>query len=74
MTITRTGFTGAVTLTATDVPSHASASFSPNPATANSSTLTISSQKSVKSGTYPIAITGTSGGVTATITVTVVVQ
>jgi N-acetylmuramoyl-L-alanine amidase len=53
------GFTGAVALSATGLPSGASASFSPNPAT-NSSTLTVQTTRSTPPGGYTVTITGTS--------------
>ncbi len=67
------GFNSAVTLSATGLPSGVTGSFSPNPIAAPGSgtthfTLTVS--KSAKTGTYPITITGTGGGITHTTTLT----
>jgi hypothetical protein len=72
------GFTGPVTLSATNLPSGAHASFSPDPVTisttAASSTLTISTKHSVNRGTYTITISAVGGKVTHTTTVGLVVQ
>src|SRR5262249_9141718 len=54
------GFNSAVALSASDLPSGATASF--NPAnTATSSTMTINVGSAVATGTYQITVTGTSG-------------
>jgi hypothetical protein len=57
------GSLGAVTFSATGLPTGVSASFSPNPATANTTTVTLSAAPSAApftSGTYPfMTITGT---------------
>ena len=55
------------------LPNHTSASFSPNP-TASSSVLTVQTYRNTHTGSYQLTITGTSGGVTSTTTVTLVVQ
>jgi hypothetical protein len=57
------GFTGSVALSATGLPTGASASFSPNPAT-TSSTLTVQTSRSTPVGGYTLTITGTSGSLT----------
>jgi hypothetical protein len=68
------GFNGAVTLSATNLPAKSTASFSLNPAT-SSSTLTVRTNRGqTPAGTYTIVITGTSGGVTHSITVTLTVS
>jgi hypothetical protein len=68
------GFTGSVTLTVTSLPPKSTASFSPNP-TSSSSTLTIRTNRGqTPPGTYTVTITGTSGGVTHTTTVTLVIS
>src|ERR1700682_2222937 len=60
--ITRTGgFTGGVTLSAAGVPADATATFSPNPATGASSTLTVATSGTTPVKTFTITITGTSG-------------
>jgi hypothetical protein len=73
ISITSTGgFTGLVTLSASGLPSGTSASFSPNP-TSNTSTMSVRTSSSTPAGTYVTTITGVSGGITHTLTVTVVV-
>ena len=67
------GFSGAVSLSATGLPAGANASFSPNPAT-NSSTMSVSTGVAVPTGTFPVTITGTSGALTHTTSVTLVVN
>ena len=68
-------FSGNVTLSASGVPSGASASFSVNPiATSGNSQLTISGLGSVAAGSYNITVTGTSGATTQSETVTLVVS
>jgi hypothetical protein len=54
------GFTGSVALSATGLPTAASASFSPNPAT-TSSKLTVQTNGSTPLGGYTLTITGKSG-------------
>ncbi len=64
MTITPVnGFNGPVSFTANGLPSTASATFSPNPAS-GASTLTITTTTAIQTGTYPFTITGTSGSLT----------
>jgi uncharacterized membrane protein len=63
------GFTGSVTLSASGLPSGVTASFSPNPATGNSS-VTFAASKTAVLGQYNVTITGTSGNQTATTLVT----
>jgi hypothetical protein len=66
------GFTGTVTLSVSGFPSRASAGFSANPAT-TSSTLTVSTSNGTTAGSYTLVITGVSGSLTHTTTVTLVV-
>ncbi len=74
VTITPTGgFAGAVSLAVGGLPSGATGSFSPNPAT-TSSTLTVTSDASTAAGTYPLAVTGTSGSLSHTASTTLVVN
>jgi hypothetical protein len=73
--ITRTGgFTGSVSLSASGLPTGATASFSPNPATGTASTLAVGTSGTTPVNTYTITVTGTSGTLshktTATLTVT----
>ena len=73
VTITPTGgFTGPVTLSVSGLPTGATGSFAPNPATA-SSTLTVTTTASTPIGTYPLTLTGVSGSLTRTATVSLVV-
>jgi len=67
------GFTGAVSLTTTGLPAGASASFSPNPAT-GSATMTVSAGATTSTGSFPVTITGTSGNLTHTTSVSLVVN
>jgi hypothetical protein len=67
------GFGGQVTLSATGLPTGATGSFSPNPAT-TSSTLSITTGATTPTGTYTATITGVSGGLTHTATVKLVVS
>jgi hypothetical protein len=67
------GFSGNVSLSVTGLPAHATASFSPNPAT-STSTLTVTTWRKTSSRTYPLTITGTSGGLSHSTTVQLVVQ
>jgi hypothetical protein len=67
------GFGDPVNLAVTGLPSGATASFSPNPAT-TTSTLTVSTSGSTPTGTSTLTITGTSGGLTHPATVTLVVK
>jgi len=69
-------FNSAVTLSTSGVPLDFAASFNPNPITpasygSASSTLTVSLQPSVTSGTYSFTVTGTSGSLTHSVPVTV---
>jgi hypothetical protein len=66
------GFTGQVSLSVNGLPSGASGSFAPNPATA-SSTLSVTTSTSTPAGTYTLTITGVSGSLTHTTTVSLVV-
>ena len=67
------GFAGSVSLSVTGQPSRTTASFSPNPATATS-TLTIATRSNTTRSTYTLTVTGTSGGVSRTVKVTLVVN
>jgi hypothetical protein len=67
------GFTGSVSLSASGLPAGAAASFSPNPTT-GSSTLTVTTSASTPVGSYPVTITGTSGTLSHSATVTLVVS
>ncbi len=67
------GFTGQVSLSVSGLPVGANASFSPNPAAASSS-LSVTTSASTPVGTYLLTITGVSGSLTHTTTVTLVVN
>jgi hypothetical protein len=74
VTITPTGgFSGNVNLSVAGLPSGATGSFAPNPA-ASGSTLTVQTTSATKPGGYTLAITGTSGNLTHTATVTLQVK
>jgi hypothetical protein len=71
------GFSGPVTLSATGCPTGATCSFSANPVNAGSSSvLTIATMNSTPGGTYTVTVTGTSGTLShsTTVSVTVVAQ
>jgi hypothetical protein len=66
------GFAGSVSLSAAGLPSKATASFGPNPAT-TTSTLTVTTSRKQGKGTFTLTITGKSGSLTHTTTVQLVV-
>jgi hypothetical protein len=70
------GFTGAVTLSCTGLPSGASCAFNP-PSIANSSgtsTLTITTSASVAAATYPVQVQGSAGAIVNSTPVPLIVQ
>ena len=71
-------FAGSVSLNVSGLPSRSSGSFSPNPVTvsgsAATSTLTVKTNKRTPTGSFPLTITGTSGSLNHSTTVTLVVQ
>ena len=68
------GFAGVVTLSASGLPSGATASFSPATVTGSgTSTLTVTTASTTLAGTSTVTITGTSGSTTHTATVSLVV-
>jgi hypothetical protein len=67
------GFSGNVTLSASGLPQGVTASFGGNPAT-SSSLLTFTASKVAKSGTATVTITGISGTLSATTTITLTVN
>jgi Subtilase family/Divergent InlB B-repeat domain len=69
------GFTGTVVLSATGLPTGASGTFSPNPVNGASgnSTLTVTTVSSISVGTYPLTIKGTSGSLTHSVTVSLII-
>jgi len=69
------GFTGTVTFSASGLPAGASASFNPTSVTTSgSSTMTVTTNATTPTGTYPITITGASGTLSHTASVSLVVQ
>src|SRR5438876_3630190 len=67
------GFTGQVTLSVSGLPSGANASFTPNPATATS-TLSVTTSSSTPTGAYTLTLTGVSGSLRHTSTVSLIVS
>ncbi|MEU0554412.1 trypsin-like serine protease [Dactylosporangium sp. NPDC006015] len=66
---------GDITLSATGLPSGATASFSPGSiSTGGTATLTVTTSAGTPAGTYPITVTGTKGATTAQATFTLTVQ
>lgn len=68
------GFSGSVAMTATGLPTGATASFSPTPVTSGSSTMTVTTASTTPAGTYTVTITGTSGTLTHSANVALVVN
>lgn len=69
------GFTGTVDFSVTGLPSGATATFSPPSVSGSgSSSLVVSTSGLTPSGTYPLTVRGTSGPVTRTANVTLVVN
>ncbi len=70
-----TGFTGNVTLSATGLPTGATATFNPATVTgAGSSTVTVTTSTSTPGGSYTLTFTGTSGSLQHSATATLVVN
>jgi hypothetical protein len=67
------GFTGAVALAASGLPSGVTAAFGTNPTT-SSSVLTLTASSTATVGTSTVTITGTSGTLTATTTIALTVK
>lgn len=68
-------FTGSVNLTVTGLPTGTTGTFSPNPVTVtspnnSSSTFTVTTSKKTPAGTYKLTLTGTSGSLSHSVTVT----
>jgi hypothetical protein len=71
------GFASPVDLAVEGLPPGATAAFAPEPVTAAdgwASTLSVSTSGATPAGTYPLSITGSSGGLTRTATASLVVQ
>jgi len=70
-----TGFSGTVSLSVSGLPAGASASFSPaSISNSGSSSLSVSTSSTTPPGSYPLTITGTSGSLVHTASVTLVVS
>lgn len=67
------GFSGSVSLSVSGLPTGASGSFSPNPATGTSSTLTVTTSPTTPTGSFALTVTGVSGSLTRTASGTLVV-
>jgi len=75
VTVTRSGgFSGSVALTTGVLPSGVTASFNPTSLTSGSSTMTVTTQRSTPTGTDALTITGTSGSLAHSTTVTLTVS
>lgn len=69
------GFSGTVGFGVTGLPSGATASFTPTTVdTSGSTTLNVSTTSSTSPGTYPLTVTGTTGAISHTVKVTLVVN
>jgi hypothetical protein len=68
------GFTGSVTLSASGLPTGATASFSPNPLSSGTSSISVSTAASTPTGSFTITVTGTSGALQHSVTTTLVVN
>jgi xyloglucan-specific exo-beta-1,4-glucanase len=69
--IARTNFTGAVTLSATGLPSGVAIAYGANPTTGNSSTVTFTAASTAATGAATVTITGTGTGVSASASTTI---
>jgi len=67
------GFNGNVNLSASGLPAGVTASFNPSP-TATTSTLTLTAAGTAAVGTFPVTITGTSGSLTNTTMISLIVN
>jgi subtilisin family serine protease len=75
VSITRSsGFTGPVTFGVSGLPAGASGTFNPSSTTGTSSKLSIKTLSTTPAGTCPLTITGTSGSLSHTTTVTLIVK
>jgi hypothetical protein len=75
VTVTLISGSGTVDLSASGLPSGASAVFSPSSGSPTfTSTLTVTASSSTPTGTYAVTVTGSGGGTSASATLTLVVQ
>ncbi len=73
-TVSYLGYTTPINLSASGVPSGASVSFSTNPVVpGNSTVVTLNNANTLSNGTYNITITGVSGSITLTRTITYII-
>jgi hypothetical protein len=72
--ITRTNFTGAVTLTASGLPQGVTAAFDPAAPTGNSSTLTLTAGAAAATGAVNVTVQGASGTLNRTAPLALTVQ
>lgn len=72
--ITRTNFTGAVTLSATGLPTGVTAGFDPAAPTGNTSTLTLTATAGAATGAANVTVQGASGALSRTATLALTVQ
>jgi hypothetical protein len=72
LTITPVGFSGQISFTVSGLPTGATGTFSPNPAT-GSSTLSVTTVTSTPAGSYALTVTGSIGTLSHNTTVTLVV-
>jgi hypothetical protein len=63
LTLTRTNFTAEVTLALEGAPTGVTSAFAPNPATAATSTLTVTVAGTVAPGDYSLTVRGTATGI-----------
>jgi hypothetical protein len=71
--VPQNGFSGSVTLSAAGLPPGVIASFSPNPTNSTTSTLTLEEGSTIPPGTYSVTITGTSGSLTSSTSLTLTI-
>jgi subtilase family serine protease len=67
------GFSGSVNLSVSGLPAGATAIFNPNPTTTGYSSLLVSASSTTPVGQYTLTLTGTSGSLTASTTMTLIV-
>jgi hypothetical protein len=72
--ISRTDFSAPVTFSSKGAPPQSAAIFNPNPVPGNSTEFTVQLGRNTPKRSYTITITGSAGAVSATTTVTVIVQ
>jgi hypothetical protein len=68
------GFTAPLTFSSKGAPPQADASFSPNPASGNSTVFTVQVGRNTPKKSYTMTITGSGGGISASTTVMLIVQ